>query len=128
AVIGVTTWVLDVAADAPSLASCRHAEKHGNSVIYAADGERLGAIVSSEASAPVKQAKIPRQLELATVAIEDQRFYQHGGLDTLGILRAGVTDLEAGEAVEGGSTITQQLVRNLCIEHPKKTIERKIEE
>ena len=128
AVIGVTTWVLNVAADAPSLASCKHAEKHGNSVIYAAGGERLGAIVSPEASAPVTQAKIPRKLELATVAIEDQRFYQHGGLDTLGILRAGVADLEAGEAVEGGSTITQQLVRNLCITHPKKTLERKIEE
>jgi penicillin-binding protein 1A len=128
AVIGVTTWVLNVAADAPSLASCKHAEKHGNSVIYAANGERLGAIVSPEASAPVAQQKIPRKLELATVAIEDQRFYQHGGLDTLGILRAAVTDLEAGEAVEGGSTITQQLVRNLCIAHPKKTIERKIEE
>jgi penicillin-binding protein 1A len=128
AVIGVTTWVLNVAADTPSLASCKHAEKHGNSVIYAADGERLGAIVSPEASAPVTLAKLPRKLELATVAIEDQRFFQHGGLDTLGILRAAVTDLEAGEAVEGGSTITQQLVRNLCIEHPKKTIERKIEE
>ncbi len=128
AVIGVTTWVLNVAADAPSLASCKTAEKHGNSVIYAANGERLGAIVSPEASAPVAAAKIPKRLELATVAIEDQRFYQHGGLDTLGILRAGVADLEAGEAVEGGSTITQQLVRNLCITHPKKTIERKIEE
>jgi penicillin-binding protein 1A len=128
AVVGVTTWVLNVAADAPSLASCKHAEKHGNSVIYAANGERLGAIVSPEASDPVGQAKLPRKLELATVAIEDQRFFQHGGLDTLGILRAAVTDLEAGEAVEGGSTITQQLVRNLCIEHPKKTLERKIEE
>jgi penicillin-binding protein 1A len=128
AVVGVTTWVLDVAADAPSLASCRHAVKHGNSVIYAADGERLGAIVSPEASAPVTRAKIPRKLEFATVAIEDQRFYEHGGLDTLGILRAAVSDLEAGEAVEGGSTITQQLVRNLCITHPKKTLERKIEE
>ncbi|MFT3864735.1 MAG: transglycosylase domain-containing protein [Solirubrobacterales bacterium] len=128
AVIGVTTWVLNVAADAPSLASCRSAEHHGNSVIYAADGERLGAIVSPEASTPVKEAKLPRQLQLATVAIEDQRFFQHGGLDTLGILRAAVSDLEAGEAREGGSTITQQLVRNLCIEHPEKTIERKIEE
>jgi penicillin-binding protein 1A len=128
AVIGVTTWVLNVAADAPSLASCAHAERHGNSVIYAANGERLGAIVSAEASAPVSTAKLPRGLELATVAIEDQRFFQHGGVDTLGILRAAVTDLEAGEAVEGGSTITQQLVRNLCISHPKKTIERKIEE
>jgi penicillin-binding protein 1A len=128
AVIGVTTWVLNVAADAPSLASCKHASKHGNSVIYAANGERLGAIVSSEASAPVKRAKIPRKLEQATVAIEDQRFYQHGGVDAEGILRAAVTDLEQGETVEGGSTITQQLVRNLCIEHPAKNIERKIKE
>src|SRR6201999_2300515 len=128
AVIAVTSWVLNVAADAPSLASCKQAERHGNSVIYAANGERLGAIVSSEASARVATAKLPRKLELATVAIEDQRFYEHGGLDTQGILRAAVTDIEAGEAVEGGSTITQQLVRNLCIEHPKKTIERKIEE
>jgi penicillin-binding protein 1A len=127
-VIGVTSWVLNVAADAPSLASCKQAERHGNSVIYAADGERLGAIASPEAHVPVPFSKLPRKLELATVAIEDQRFYQHGGLDTLGILRAAVTDLEAGEAVEGGSTITQQLVRNLCIEHPKKTLERKIEE
>jgi penicillin-binding protein 1A len=128
AVIGVTTWVLNVAAEAPSLASCKHAEKHGNSVIYAANGERLGAIVSPEASAPVRLAKLPRKLELATVSIEDQRFFHHGGLDTLGILRAAVTDLEAGEAVEGGSTITQQLVRNLCIDHPQKNLERKIEE
>ncbi|HVV90223.1 MAG TPA: transglycosylase domain-containing protein [Solirubrobacterales bacterium] len=128
AVIGVTSWVLNVAADAPSLASCKQAGRHGNSVIYAADGERLGAIASPEARIPIAFSKLPRKLELATVAIEDQRFYQHGGLDTLGILRAAVTDLEAGEAVEGGSTITQQLVRNLCIEHPKKTLERKIEE
>src|SRR6201996_4490241 len=128
AVIAVTSWVLNVAADAPSLASCKQAERHGNSVVYAANGERLGAIASPQASAPVPIGKLPRQLELATVAIEDQRFFQHGGLDTLGILRAAVTDLEAGEAAQGGSTITQQLVRNLCIEHPEKNIERKIVE
>lgn len=128
AVIGVTTWVLNVAADAPPLTSCKPAESHANSVIYAANGERLGAIASPTASAPVKLAKLPRQLQMATVSIEDQRFFEHGGLDTLGILRAAITDVEAGEAVEGGSTITQQLVRNLCIAHPKKTIERKIEE
>jgi len=127
-VIAVTSWVLNVAADAPSLASCKQAERHGNSVVYAANGERLGVIASPEASAPVPVTKLPRRLELATVAIEDQRFFQHGGLDTLGILRAAVTDLEAGEAAQGGSTITQQLVRNLCIEHPEKNIERKIVE
>jgi penicillin-binding protein 1A len=67
-------------------------------------------------------------LQLATVAIEDQRFYRHDGLDYEGILRAAVKDLEAGEAVEGGSTITQQLVRNLCIEDPQRNLERKIVE
>ncbi|HVW48114.1 MAG TPA: transglycosylase domain-containing protein [Solirubrobacterales bacterium] len=128
AVIAVTSWVLNVAADAPSLASCRAAGRHGNSVIYAANGERLGAIAAPVASAPVPGARLPRKLELATVAIEDQRFFRHGGLDTLGILRAAITDLEAGEAAQGGSTITQQLVRNLCIEHPRKDIERKIVE
>src|SRR6201994_3902100 len=102
AVIAVTSWVLNVAADAPSLASCKQAERHGNSVIYAANGERLGAIASPEASAPVPVAKLPRRLELATVAIEDQRFFQHGGLDAQGILRAAVTDVEAGGGGQGG--------------------------
>ena len=85
-------------------------------------------IDSSEARGPVAIERIPRSLQLATVAIEDQRFYEHGGIDTEGILRAAVKDLEAGEAVEGGSTITQQLVRNLCIQNPERNLERKIVE
>src|ERR1700753_3905791 len=79
AVIAVTSWVLNVAADAPSLASCRQAGHHGNSVIYAANGERLAAVLSPEAHVPVSVARLPRKLELATVAIEDQRFFHHGG-------------------------------------------------
>ena len=67
-------------------------------------------------------------LQEATIAIEDQRFYQHGALDPEGILRAALKDLEAGKAVEGGSTITQQLVRNLCIRRPARNLERKIVE
>jgi penicillin-binding protein 1A len=126
AVIGVTSWVLGVAADAPPLSSCRPIDRGGNSTIYAADGSKLGVIDSSEARDPVSIVRIPRTLQLATVAIEDQRFYQHGGVDPEGIIRAGLKDLEAGEAVEGGSTITQQLVRNLCIENPQRNLERKI--
>jgi penicillin-binding protein 1A len=126
AVIGVTSWVLGVAAEAPPLSSCRPVDRGGNSTIYAADGSKLGVIDSPEARSPVSIKRIPRSLQLATVAIEDQRFYQHAGVDEEGILRAAVTDLEAGEAVEGGSTITQQLVRNLCIRDPERTIKRKI--
>src|SRR5205085_3472829 len=63
----------------------------------------------------------------ATVAIEDRRFYQHGGLDPEGILRALVADVRAGRIVQGGSTITQQLVRNLYI-GKERTLRRKLVE
>jgi penicillin-binding protein 1A len=128
AVIAITSWVLGVAAKAPPLSSCKPIDRGGSSVVYAADGSKLGVIDSSEARVPVGIKRIPRSLQLATVAIEDQRFYEHGGIDTEGILRAAVKDVEAGEAVEGGSTITQQLVRNLCIEDPERNLERKIVE
>ncbi len=126
AVIAVTSWVLDVAADAPSLASCKKVDKRGNTTIYAADGTRLGRVVSSETRIPVSIERIPKSLQHATVAIEDERFYEHGGYDAEGIARALIKNIEAGEVVEGGSTITQQLVRNLCIKNPKQTVERKI--
>jgi len=128
AVFAVASWVLDVAADAPSLATCKKLEPIGNSAIFAGDGSRLGLIRSSEARAPVPIGRIPLRLQHATIAIEDQRFYEHGGVDPEGILRAALKDLEAGRAVEGGSTITQQLVRKLCLRNPKRTLERKIVE
>ncbi len=128
AVVAIASWVLDVAADAPSLASCKPVERGGNTVLYAADGSKLGLVSSPVAHVQVPISRIPKRLQLATVAIEDERFYEHGAIDLQGILRATRRNLEAGEAVEGGSTITQQLVRNLCIEDPERTIERKIVE
>jgi penicillin-binding protein 1A len=124
--IGVTSWVLNVAADAPSLSSCKPVDKGGNSRIYAADGSKLGVVAADEARTPVALRRVPKDLQSATVAIEDQRFYEHGGIDEESILRAAVKDLEAGKPVEGGSTITQQLVRNLCIQNPERDLERKI--
>jgi penicillin-binding protein 1A len=126
AAIAVTSWVLDVAAEAPSLAACRKVDHGGNTAIYAGDGSRLGLVDSDEARAPVSIERVPKRLQLATVAIEDQRFYQHGGIDLEGIARAALKNLEAGRTVEGGSTITQQLVRNLCLRNPKRDLERKI--
>ncbi len=124
--IAITSWVLDIAGGAPSLAACKKVERTGNTVVYAADGSKLGRIESGEARAPVAIARIPKRLRLATVAIEDQRFYEHGGVDPEGILRAALKNLEAGRTVEGGSTIAQQLVRKLCIRNPKRNLERKI--
>jgi penicillin-binding protein 1A len=126
ATIGVVSWVLDVAAKAPSLAACKPIDRGGNSTLYAADGSKLGIISSEEARAPVSIDRIPKDAQNATVAIEDERFYSHGGVDPEGIARAALKNLEAGETVEGGSTITQQLVRNLCISNPHRDLERKI--
>ena len=63
----------------------------------------------------------------ATVAIEDRRFYSHGGVDPQGIARAVVADIRARKVVQGGSTITQQLVRNLYISN-EQTVQRKLKE
>ena len=63
----------------------------------------------------------------ATIAIEDRRFYNHSGVDAEGIARAVVRDVQAGKLAEGGSTITQQLVRNLYISR-ERTVTRKLKE
>jgi penicillin-binding protein 1A len=124
--IGIASWVLDVAAKAPSLAACKPVDRGGNSVLYAGNGSKLGLVASDEAHTLVSLDRIPKHLQFATVAIEDQRFYEHGGIDPEAIARAALKNLEAGRTVEGGSTITQQLVRNLCIANPSRNLERKI--
>jgi penicillin-binding protein 1A len=128
AVVGVASWVLDVAAKAPPLSNCRPIEKGGNSMLIAGDGSRLGYIASEEARTPVAIDRVPTDLQYATVAIEDERFFQHDGIDVEGGLRALIENIEAGKVVQGGSTITMQLMRNLCITDPQRNLERKIQE
>jgi penicillin-binding protein 1A len=98
-----------------------------NSFVYAADGSVLGAIPAERNRTPVSWSQISSWMPKATVAIEDRRFYQHGAIDFQGTMRALIADLKAGGAVQGGSTITQQLVRNLYISR-EKTVQRKIKE
>jgi penicillin-binding protein 1A len=99
-----------------------------NSFIYAADGSLLGSIPAEKNRQPVSLAETSPWMTKATVAIEDRRFYDHGGIDFQGIARAAVKDIRAGRTVEGGSTITQQLVRNLYIKHNERTLRRKVVE
>ena len=75
----------------------------------------------------VKGDVIPDYTKNALVAIEDKRYYNHGAIDVLGIIRAFYTNTIAGETVEGGSTITQQLVKNLFLSS-KRIMSRKVEE
>ncbi len=98
-----------------------------NSFVYAADGTLLGSIPAERNREPVRLGRMTRWLPAATVAIEDRRFYQHGGVDYVGIARALWRDVSAGKVVEGGSTISQQLVRNLYTGR-ERTFERKVKE
>jgi len=131
AALGVMTfglWVISVAAEAPPIEDLRPVDQGENSVVFAADGSRLGYIQSDEARTPVTLDKIPEYLQQATVAIEDERFYDHHGVDLEGVARAAVENLGAGEVKQGGSTITMQLARNLFINDPERDLERKIKE
>ena len=109
------------------LNSLRPVEIGQNSFVYANDGSVLGSIPAERNREPVSLAQMSRWLPLATTAVEDRRFYQHGGVDYVGIARAAWKDVTAGKVVEGGSTITQQLVRNLYTGQ-EKTFNRKIKE
>ena len=110
------------------LDSLRPIEIGQNSFIYAADNSRLGVIPAEKNRQPVALKRISPWMPKATVAIEDRRFYTHGGIDVEGIARALWKNVSAGEVVEGGSTITQQLVRNLYPVSRERTVERKLKE
>src|SRR5262249_18307322 len=76
---------------------------------------------------PLHLKDMPKYLPQAVIATEDRRFYSHFGIDPLGLARAVFANLRAGHVVQGGSTITQQLAKNLFLT-PDRTLARKIQE
>ncbi|MEO8289429.1 MAG: transglycosylase domain-containing protein [Gaiellaceae bacterium] len=110
-----------------SLASLKPVAIGENSFVYAADGTVLGAIPAERNRQPVALDQMSSWVTEATVAVEDRRFYQHGGIDWEGVIRAAVENVKSGKIVQGGSTITQQLVRNLYIGR-EVSLDRKIKE
>ena len=109
------------------LSSLRGAEIEQNSFVYAANGSLLGVIPAERNRQPVTAAGMSIWVRKATVAIEDRRFFEHGGVDIEGIARAAVADVRAGQIVEGGSTISQQLARDLYVSRDR-TVQRKLKE
>jgi penicillin-binding protein 1A len=110
------------------LSSLRPVAIGQNSFVYAYDGSLLGSIPAERNRQPVPLRTMSPWLAKATIAIEDRRFYDHGGVDAEGIARALWEDVKAGKVVQGGSTITQQLVRNLYPVSRERTLERKVKE
>jgi penicillin-binding protein 1A len=127
AVLSLAGYVLAIASQA-DLSELKPVDKGEISVVYAADGSRLGFVQSDILRRVVPWREMPVDLRRATVAIEDERFYKHKGVDISAIVRAGIKNLESGETVQGGSTLTQQLVRALYIKDPKRNFARKIRE
>jgi penicillin-binding protein 1A len=120
-------WALNVYNSAPPLSSLKPVQKGRSSAIYAADGSLIGFIRSENVRQPLPQKSQPQVLRDATIAIEDKNFFHHGALDYEGIARAAFKDIQAGgKPVQGASTITQQLVRNLYIHNPENTLKRKL--
>src|SRR3954468_23044197 len=126
-VAGFVGYVLYLSWQTPSIDTLKPRPEAQNSVVYAADGTRLGFIPAPQLRQQVPSASIPAYMKQAIVAVEDRRFYQHKGIDYKGILRAALKDVTTGAAVQGGSTITMQLVRQLYLTRDR-TFKRKIEE
>lgn len=127
AVAGFVGYVLYLSWQTPSIDSLRPRPETSNSVVYAADGSRLGFIPAAQLRQPVASSDIPASVKQAIVAVEDRRFYQHDGVDYPGIIRAAAKDALSQAVVQGGSTITMQLVRTLYLTRAR-TFKRKIEE
>ena len=92
--------------------------------------DRAGTVVGVRGgryAPPVNVDRLPAYVAAAFVAIEDRRFYEHGGFDPIGMARAVIADLGQGRAAQGASTITQQLARNLFLSNDR-TLERKGQE
>lgn len=124
--IGLSAFYIKLDSSLPSTQSLKNYHPPLVSSVYSADGELLGEFyVERRYITPLKE--MPPYLIKAFLAAEDVRFYEHGGVDLFGILRASFKNLQAGEIVQGGSTITQQVVKSLLLT-PERTMTRKLKE
>jgi penicillin-binding protein 1A len=97
------------------------------SVVYAAGGEVIATLAGEENRTVVPLERVPEVAQRAVLAIEDASFYEHRGVSLGGLVRALFTNLEAGTVRQGGSTITQQLVKNVIVGN-ERSLDRKIRE
>ncbi len=114
------------ATDLPDVDKALAASRRPTVSVVAADGTELATFGDLYAM-PVRLADLPDTLTQAVLATEDRRFYDHYGIDPIGLMRALYANLKAGRIVQGGSTITQQVAKNLFLT-PERTVKRKVQE
>jgi penicillin-binding protein 1A len=110
----------------PDTSGLTRSERRPSITILAADGS-LVAAYGDLFGRPLTLTEMAPCLPQAVIATEDRRFYSHFGIDPIGLIRAAAADISAGHIVEGGSTITQQLAKNLFLT-PERSLSRKIRE
>ena len=113
-------------ADLPNIATLQDYRPRIVSKVFSEDGNVIGEFFIEKREL-VSMDRVPKVLHDAIIAAEDANFYEHEGLDFLGILRALMKNIRAGGIVQGGSTITQQVVKSLLLT-PERSIRRKIKE
>jgi penicillin-binding protein 1A len=121
-------YVVGIANSAPDLNTLKPEDPGRISTVLASDGSRLGFIQNDVLRFKIPSSRIPQTMKNATVAIEDERFYQHKGVDFEGVVRAALKNASSGKTLQGGSTLTMQLIRTLYPGLKEKTFQRKIHE
>src|SRR3712207_1947744 len=112
----------------PELEELKQLRQPERTQVYDREGRLIDVLKDEQDRIVVPLWRVSPTLQQAVVAAEDARFYEHRGVDDRGILRAAVTNLLSGEIDEGGSTITQQLVRNAYPHLKERSIVRKVKE
>ncbi len=120
--------MMAVASDLPDLENRKEYQDARNSVLVDARGRQLGVLTNNQSRILVRHEDISQNMRDAIIAIEDRRFYQNSGVDIRGIGRAFVQDVVQQQAVQGGSTITQQFVKNALRAQDQRTIFQKLRE
>jgi penicillin-binding protein 1A len=116
-----------LSASLPDPSTTKARGRDQSTVILDRNGRLLARLFAEQNRSDQPLHKMPATLRQAVVATEDQRFYEHAGVDPTGIARALVTDVVLGKKSQGGSTITQQYIKN-AFGTPEKTFKRKLEE
>jgi penicillin-binding protein 1A len=124
---GLAGTIFALSRNLPNLESAERMRLAQNSVIYDRNGRQIAVLHGAMNRQVVASSRIPQVMKDATVAIEDKRFYEHHGVDFLGIARAAIADVRAGEVVQGGSTLTAQFVKNAYV-GGEQTVTRKLRE
>ncbi|MGP1397440.1 MAG: transglycosylase domain-containing protein [Inquilinaceae bacterium] len=124
--VGLAGTVVYFGYDLPSIHGAVAVERRPATTVLASDASQVARFGDLTGDA-FSVAELPPHLIDAVLAIEDRRFYSHPGIDPIGIVRAMVANWRAGRTVQGGSTITQQLAKNLFLT-PERTLRRKVQE